>query len=64
VYQRTKSFENLSFLYLITGNTEKLKKMLKVAQHRGDVMSRYQNSLFLGNVEDQVSNLKEAGQCK
>lgn len=63
VYQRTKSFESLSFLYLITGNNEKLKKMLKVAQHRGDTMSRYQNSLFLGDVEDQVNNLKEAGQC-
>ena len=29
-YQRMKSFDRLSFLYLITGNVEKLRKMLKV----------------------------------
>jgi len=26
-YQRTKNFDRLSFLYLITGNMEKLKKI-------------------------------------
>ena len=31
-YQRTKSFEKLSFLYLITGNMEKLKKMTKIGK--------------------------------
>ena len=31
-YQRTKSFERLSFLYLITGNMEKLKKMTKIGE--------------------------------
>merc|ERR1719498_1412553 len=35
-YQRTKDFERLSFLYLLTGNTEKLRKMLKIAQMRND----------------------------
>ena len=29
-YQRTKNFDKLTFLYLITGNTEKLKKMMKI----------------------------------
>lgn len=29
-YQRTKNFDKLSFLYLITGNLEKLKKMTKI----------------------------------
>ncbi len=29
-YQRTKNFERLSFLYLVTGNMEKLKKMTKI----------------------------------
>ena len=33
-YQRTKNFERLSFLYFITGNTEKLRKMLKIAEIR------------------------------
>merc|ERR1719262_578401 len=34
VYQRTKNFDALSFLYLITGNVGKLKKMLKIANMR------------------------------
>lgn len=29
-YQRTKNFDKLSFLYLITGNLDKLKKMMKI----------------------------------
>ena len=32
-YQSTKAFEKLSFLYTVTGNREKLAKMLLVAQH-------------------------------
>ena len=38
-YQKTKEFERLSFLYLITGNTEKLKKMLKIAEMRWVILS-------------------------
>jgi coatomer protein complex subunit alpha (xenin) len=30
-YQKTKNFERLSFLYLITGNVDKLSKMLHIA---------------------------------
>lgn len=62
VYQRTKNFEQLSFLYLVTGNNEKMEKMLQVAQHRNDPMSRYQNALYLGNVGEQVSILTESNQ--
>lgn len=29
-YQRTKNFDKLSFLYLLTGNLEKLRKMMKI----------------------------------
>lgn len=29
-YQRTKQYNKLSFLYFITGNMEKLTKMLKI----------------------------------
>lgn len=47
-YQKTKEFECLSFLYLITGNTDKLRKMQKIAEMRGDVMSCVHNALFLG----------------
>ena len=63
-YQRVKNFDRLSFLYLITGNVDKLKKMLKIAEMRGDSMSRYHNALYLGDVEEQVQVLKEVGQCE
>ncbi|KAI8814129.1 coatomer WD associated region-domain-containing protein [Cladochytrium replicatum] len=61
-YQRVKKFDRLSFLYLVTGNIEKLKKMLKIAELRNDSMSRYHNAVYLGDVEDQIKVLKEAGQ--
>jgi coatomer protein complex subunit alpha (xenin) len=53
-YQKTKEFECLSFLYLITGNVDKLRKMLKIAEMRGDAMSRFHNALFLGDAEERV----------
>ncbi|KAI8894425.1 coatomer WD associated region-domain-containing protein [Globomyces pollinis-pini] len=62
VYQKTKNFDKLSFLYLITGNDDKLKKMLKIAEARKDTMSQYQNALYVGDVEEQVKILKESGQ--
>jgi coatomer protein complex subunit alpha (xenin) len=61
-YQKTKNLERLSFLYLITGNTEKLSKMLQIAVIRNDIMSRFHNSLYLGNVEERVKVLRDAGQ--
>ena len=32
-YQRTKNFDKLAFLYLITGNLEKLRKMMKIGSN-------------------------------
>jgi coatomer protein complex subunit alpha (xenin) len=61
-YQKTKSFDRLSFLYLLTGNTDKLRKMLKISNMLGDVMGRFHNSLFLGDVEERVRVLEETGQ--
>lgn len=61
-YQRTKNFERLSFLYLLTGNTEKLRKMLKIAEMRQDVMARFHNALFLGDARERVRILEDAGQ--
>lgn len=46
-YQKTKNFERLSFLYLITGNMEKLAKMLKISEMRADVMGSFHNALYL-----------------
>ena len=61
--QMTKDFDRLSFLYLITGNRKKLAKMLKIAEIRNDVMSRFHNSLYLGDVQERVAILESTGQC-
>jgi Coatomer WD associated region. len=49
-YQRTKNFDKLAFLYLITGNLEKLKKMMKIAEIRRDISGQYQAALLLGRM--------------
>ncbi|KAK9723294.1 hypothetical protein K7432_002041 [Basidiobolus ranarum] len=61
-YQRVKNYDRLSFLYLITGNTGNLKKMMKIAEHRNDQMSRFHNALYLGDVEERIQMLLEVGQ--
>ncbi|CAB4026099.1 Coatomer subunit alpha, partial [Paramuricea clavata] len=61
-YQRTKNFERLSFLYLITGNVEKLRKMMKISEIRKDVSGQYHNALYAGDVEERVKLLKSLGQ--
>lgn len=60
-YQKTKNFERLSFLYLITGNEEKLAKMLKISEMRSDVMGQFHNALYLGDVRERVKILEAAG---
>lgn len=57
-YQRTKNFDKLSFLYLITGNLEKLRKMMKIAEIRKDTSGQFQNALFLGDVNERVKIMK------
>eukprot|EP00959_Pyramimonas_sp_CCMP1952_P170109 3553886-Pyramimonas_sp.AAC.2 len=61
-YQKTKNFERLSFLYLITGNIEKLAKMMKIAEMRQDVMGRFHNALYLGDVRERCKILQETKQ--
>ncbi|KAF2857962.1 hypothetical protein K470DRAFT_222364 [Piedraia hortae CBS 480.64] len=61
-YQKLKAFEKLSFLYLVTGNEDKLKRMAKIAEHRGDMTSRFQNSLYLGDVEGKIALFQEVDQ--
>ncbi|KAJ1346487.1 hypothetical protein KIN20_001277 [Parelaphostrongylus tenuis] len=61
-YQRTKNFEKLSFLYLVTGNTEKLSKMMKIAQMRNDAHGHYQTALYLGDIEERIKVLRGVGQ--
>ena len=52
----------LSFLYLITGSLDKLAKMLKIADMRGDVMACFQNALYLGDVRERLRILEESGE--
>ncbi|CAN1836465.1 Coatomer subunit alpha-1 [Linum perenne] len=61
-YQKTKNLERLSFLYLVTGNLDKLSKMLKIAEVKNDVMGQFHNALYLGNIQERVKILENAGQ--
>jgi coatomer subunit alpha len=60
-YQRTKDFDRLSFLYMITGDTDKLRKMLKISNMRNDIMGRYHNALLLGDATERVHVLEQSG---
>jgi len=60
-YQKTKNLDRLSFLYLATGNEDRLRMMQAIAGKRGDQMSRFHNSLYLGDVTERVSVLREVG---
>lgn len=57
-YQRTKNFDKLTFLYLITGNLKKLKKMMQLSEIRKDSSGHYQNALILGDAGERVKVLK------
>ncbi|KAL2835051.1 coatomer WD associated region-domain-containing protein [Aspergillus cavernicola] len=59
-YQKQRNFDKLSFLYLVTGDKEKLARMAKIAEHRGDFTSRFQNAIYRGDVEDRIQMFKEA----
>lgn len=61
-YQKLKQFDKLSFLYLSTGDHNKLARMAKIAEHRGDNNARFQAALYLGEVEDRIQMFKEVDQ--
>jgi coatomer subunit alpha len=63
-YQKLKQFDKLSFLYLATGDHSKLARMAKIAEHRGDFSARFQNAIYLGEVEDRIQMFKEIDLCK
>lgn len=58
-YQKLRNFDKLSFLYLATGDQEKLKRMAKIAEHRGDITARFQNALYLGDVQNRIEMFQE-----
>ncbi|ODQ66953.1 alpha subunit of COPI vesicle coatomer complex [Nadsonia fulvescens var. elongata DSM 6958] len=61
VYQKQHHFDKLSFLYLISGNQDKLAKMSQIAQHRGDYASWVQNSIYANDVQSRILALRETG---
>jgi len=42
---------------------DKLLKMQKIAESRGDPMSRFHNALYAGDVQSRVSLLRDVGLC-
>ena len=62
--QLIRSFDKLTFFYLIAGSRTKLNKMLTVTQSQKDVMGRFQNALFSGNIVERIKVLAETEQGK
>lgn len=60
--QRTKDLDRLALLYVITGNLEKLSKVGKIAESRGNLAARFQIAMYLGDVAGRISVLKDCGQ--
>lgn len=61
-YQRTKKMDKLSFLYLLEGNETNLRKMLEISQLQKDPLMRFQNAVYLGDVEERIRLLQDVGQ--
>lgn len=61
-YQRTKKLDKLSFLYLLEGNETNLRKMLEISQLQKDPLMRFQNAVYLGDVEERIRLLQDVGQ--
>ena len=46
-------------MYLATGSSGKLSKMPKIAQSRGDPVSRFHNALYAGDVASRITVLRD-----
>lgn len=44
------------------GKQDYLRKMLEISQKRGDIMSRFSNALFLGDIEERIKILADSNQ--
>jgi len=61
-YQRSKDLHKLIFLYVITGNFDKLEKAAKLAEMRKDYMAQFLISFYLGDVDLRTNLLYSSGQ--
>lgn len=60
-YQRLQLFDKLSFLYLYKGDNERLNKMTTIAEHRGDMSSLIQNTLYTNDIEKRCQVFIQGG---
>lgn len=61
VYQDQKQLDKLSFFYLLNGDTNRLQKMQTIAEHRTDISSLIQNSVYLNSVQKRSQVFSQAG---
>ncbi|KAH3680941.1 hypothetical protein WICMUC_000084 [Wickerhamomyces mucosus] len=61
VHQTQHNFDKLSFLYLISGDFNKLTKMESIAEHRGDISSLIQNTIYNNSTAKRSNLLANAG---
>lgn len=61
VYQQLHLLDKLSFLYLATGDNNKLSKMADIAEKREDIGSLFTNSIYLGDVERKIQTFLHTG---
>ena len=61
IYQTLESFDKLSFLYLLTGNTSKLSKMGQIAESRGDIAGVVLNSIYNSSAITKANIFAEIG---
>lgn len=59
--QKLEKFDQLSFLYLSTGNTNKLGMMSKIGERRNDLGSILLNTFYLNDVEKRSQIFAEQG---
>lgn len=61
VYQQLHLLDKLSFLYLTTGDSNKLSKMATIAENREDIGSLFTNSIYLADVERKIQTFLNSG---
>lgn len=61
IYQTQNAFDRLSFLYLLTGDNNKLAKMETIAESRGDTLSMVLNSVYNNSMSARARVFAQSG---
>lgn len=59
---KTKSLDKLSFHFMLSGNRSRQEQLTQIGKQMKNTESVFHNSMLLGNVEERVSILADAGQ--